>query len=275
MPPFAFDPAILRAAALAQADAYADGRPFPHAVLDGLVPPEVVDAAADEFPAPDAPVWRIHTEKGNADKLASADGRAMGPVCRQLVAQFNSGAMVDFLEALTGIEGLIPDPHLVGGGMHRIERGGFLAVHADFNRHSRLQLDRRLNLILYLNRGWREEWGGALELWNGDMSACEQRIAPLGGRIVVFPTTSTSYHGHPEPVTGPEGLARRSLAFFYYTNGRPATERRPAHTTLYQAPGRSPRGPGAGAWAREQARRRLPPRVVRFIRRTRGGYAEP
>ena len=61
----------------------------------------------------------------------------------------------DLGAALTGVGGLVPDPHLHGGGQHQIRPGGKLAIHADFNRHPKLNLDRRLNLLLYLNRGWR------------------------------------------------------------------------------------------------------------------------
>ncbi len=136
---------------------------------------------------------------------------------------------------MTGIEGLIADPHFEGGGLHQIERGGHLKVHADFNRHPHTQLDRRLNVLVYLNRDWQPEYGGALELWNRDMSRSEAQILPYFNRCVVFSTTSTSFHGHPEPLNCPEGRTRKSLALYYYTKDRPASERRDEHNTLFQA----------------------------------------
>jgi hypothetical protein len=155
---------------------------------------------------------------------------------RHLLAQFNSSTFTSFLEDLTAISGLIPDPHYLGGGLHQIEPGGLLKVHADFNRHEQLRLDRRLNLILYLNRDWREEYGGHLELWNRDMTRCEARILPVFNRCVVFTTTSLSYHGHPEPLTCPPGMTRKSMALYYYSNGRPAAEESDvAHDTDFQA----------------------------------------
>ena len=93
-----------------------------------------------------------------------------------MLDQFNSETMVDFLEQLTGISGLIPDPHFWGGGLHQIERGGHLKVHSDFNWHEELLLDRRLNMIVYLNEDWDPEWGGGLELWDRDMTACQERV---------------------------------------------------------------------------------------------------
>jgi Rps23 Pro-64 3,4-dihydroxylase Tpa1-like proline 4-hydroxylase len=147
---------------------------------------------------------------------------------------------IDFLETLTGITGLLPDPHLWGGGLHQIQRGGFLKVHADFNRHERLDLDRRLNLLVYLNKDWKEEYGGQLELWSRDMKRCEERVLPVFNRCVVFSTTDTSYHGHPDELTCPEGWTRKSMALYYYTTGRSAEETSQSHSTLYQErPGES------------------------------------
>ena len=102
---------------------------------------------------------------------------------------------LEFLESLTGIDGLIPDPYYEGGGLHPIVPGGFLKVHADFNWHKDLKLDRRLNVIVYLNRNWKEEYGGHLELWNREMTRCERRVLPIFNRCVIFSTTDFSYHG--------------------------------------------------------------------------------
>ncbi len=136
---------------------------------------------------------------------------------------------------MTGITGIIPDPGYVGGGMHEITSGGFLKVHADFNRHKQLHLDRRLDAILYLNSDWEDSWGGQLELWDRSMSEAVVSLAPVAGRLVCFATDDYSYHGHPDPLTCPPDRFRRSLALYYYTNGRPAEEISGDHTTLFQA----------------------------------------
>ena len=164
---FYFDPDYLSDVAARYSAGYNTAKPFPHVVIDNFLPEAVTQRILDEFPSPDSEDWyRWHqrTER----KLQSTAELGMGPVTRQVLNQFNSSAVMDFLEALTGIEHLVPDPHYWGGGLHQIERGGFLKVHADFNHHSRLDLERRLNLLLYLNRDWREEWGGQLELWDTD-----------------------------------------------------------------------------------------------------------
>jgi hypothetical protein len=109
-----------------------------------------------------------------------------------------------------------------------------LKIHSDFNEHPRLKLDRRLNLLLYLNREWQEEWGGHLELWDRDMTECRRKILPIFGRCVVFATTDFANHGHPDPLNCPEGETRKSLALYYYSNGRPREETLGHYSTLFR-----------------------------------------
>ncbi len=269
---FRLDAARLGTLAASLGAEYRAASPFPHAVIDDFLPDGVVRRVGQEFPGPDAG-WHLYEDEGNTRKLATSDEELMGPLTRQLVAAFNGRAMIEFLEALTGMQGLVGDPHLVGGGLHQLNPGGFLKVHADFNVHAHLNLDRRINALLYVNAGWRDEWGGRLELWDEDMRACRRRVSPIANRLVVFNTTSTSFHGNPEPVACPAGNARRSLAFYYYTNGRPAHERAEAHSTLYQQPGRRSGTGGAPPPARSRAaalaRDLVPPALARAVRRRR------
>jgi hypothetical protein len=231
---FAFDRVRLSAMAAEERAAYAAAAPFPHAVLDGLFPSEVLDAVVAECPPPDER-WR-HFDDANQRKygagLAEID---LGPATRNVLAELNSAPFVDFVQALTGIEEpLLPDPHFKGGGLHQILPGGYLEVHADFNRHPLYGLDRRVNVLVYLNRDWEPAWGGQLELWDRTMRRAERRIEPLFNRTVVFTIDDAAYHGHPRPVRCPEGRSRRSLALYYYSVGRPEVERSDAHSTLFQ-----------------------------------------
>jgi Rps23 Pro-64 3,4-dihydroxylase Tpa1-like proline 4-hydroxylase len=251
------DPARLQSLGASHAAGYQSADPFPHAVIDDFVGPDVVAAIVAEYPR-NREEWDLYLDEGNSNKLAISDEARLGPTARRLIAELNGGAMIRFLEAMTGITGLVADPHLLGGGLHQLDPGGFLRVHADFNHHPHLKLDRRLNFLLYLNDGWIAEWGGSLELWNADMTQRSVSVVPVAGRAVVFSTTSTSYHGNPEPVACPEGMARRSIALYYYTNGRPEEERSVAHNTLYQTPGAGPAGPPApGSVGRRGLRGRL------------------
>ncbi|HEV7467753.1 MAG TPA: 2OG-Fe(II) oxygenase [Candidatus Dormibacteraeota bacterium] len=251
IPAFGLDPERLIPLAERWREEYPRAEPFPHVVIDDFLPEEVLDHVLAEFPSPDGIPWRLFTDQGHTHKLATDRPTLMGPFTRHLLNEFNASVMVDFLERLTGIEGLVPDPHLAGGGMHQIEAGGFLHVHADFNVYERLRLDRRLNLLLYLNRDWEEEYGGHLELWTRDMSRCARRILPVFNRMVVFSTSDISFHGHPQALACPPGRTRKSLAVYYYSNGRPAGEASAPHSTLYQEPGVQPAH--TGGTAREPA----------------------
>ncbi len=263
---FYFDREALQELGRAHRDEYDSARPFPHVVIDDFLPPEVADRLLDEFPAPGTIPWELYEDRGKTKKLAAESPLVMSPYTRHVLAEFNSGSAVEFLEALTGIEGLIPDPYCVGGGLHQIERGGFLKVHADFNRHPRLRLDRRLNLLLYLNRDWDDAYGGHLELWDAATKTCVKKVLPTFNRCVVFSTTDEALHGHPDPLACPETRTRKSIALYYYSSGRPEEERSAAHTTLYEGASLSERV--RRSW-RGRAKQFVPPIVVDAVKKRR------
>jgi hypothetical protein len=215
-------------------DQYACARPFPHIALDGLFPDDVLDGVLDDFPAPGSTAWMRFDNREEKKLGFYHETTTIKPRVRAFLDAMNGFEMLLFLEALTGIEGLIPDPYFGGGGIHQIEPGGFLKIHADFNVHPKLRLDRRLNMLIYLNKNWGEEYGGHLELWNASLTERVQRIAPLFNRTVVFSTSEESFHGHPEPLRSPPGVTRKSVSLYYYTAGRPEEERAPAHDTLFR-----------------------------------------
>jgi hypothetical protein len=249
---------------LGRHDEFISGVPFPHVVIDNAIPVSVLDRVIDEFPEPEEVTWKTFNAATEV-KLALADVEQMGPWTRRLLAEFNGQVFVDFLEALTGIDHLVPDPHYEGGGLHQIRRGGFLKVHADFNKHKRLKLDRRLNALLYLNKEWDASFGGNLELWDREMSTAVQSIPPVFNRMVVFATTDDALHGHPTALTCPPDRARRSMALYYYTNGRPVIEQSAAHTTRFRSrPGERLRVP-----SKERLKRWVPPAVVDLAKRAR------
>jgi Rps23 Pro-64 3,4-dihydroxylase Tpa1-like proline 4-hydroxylase len=204
------------------AERYAEADPFPHIVIDGRFPEALLRSVSAEIAG--ASIDPEQDFYGSFKKHRISDVRKMGPNTRRLIEDLNSAPFLRFVEELTGIDGLIPDPHLEGGGIHQIGRGGFLKVHTDFNWHRRLELHRRVNLLVYLNEGWSDDWNGHLEFWNDDVSACKARIAPLFNRMAVFSTTDRSYHGHPDPLDCPEGTTRASIAMYYYSATRPKHE---------------------------------------------------
>ena len=205
-----------------QRQRYLNNAPFPHIVIDSLFPDALLQDVLEDVRNLEHPVAKNFY--GAVKKYATPDPQIMGPTARRFLLDLCSARFCQFLEALTGIEGIIPDPHFEGGGVHEISRGGFLKMHTDFNWNKKLKLDRRLNMLIYLNQGWQESWGGHLELWDSEMQNQFVKIPPAFNKTVIFSTTDHSYHGHPNPLECPEDVNRRSLAFYYYSNGRPKEE---------------------------------------------------
>jgi hypothetical protein len=212
---------------------FAAAQPYPFVVIDDFLRPECAQRLAGEFPGPDALAWDHYAAPGLEVKLGSSREECFPEPHRRAIHDFNSGVFVRFLERITGIDHLLTDPHLAGGGLHLTRRDGLLGIHADFNWHAKLRAHRRLNLLVYLTPGWRPEWGGELELWDTRATARQASIEPLFNRAVLFATRSDTFHGHPVPWAAPDGINRQSIAMYYYTAERPEAELREPHNTLY------------------------------------------
>lgn len=206
--------------------------PFPHVVIDGFLPDDVALACARSFPNPADAKW-INYSHVNSSKWGLTDLKSIPEPLREVITSLNGGAFRSALSALTGIDDLLDDPELSGGGLHVTAPGGYLNVHTDFTAHpSQRRWRRRLNLLLYLTEEWDEEWGGQLELWNSDVTACEQRVTPEFNRCVIFETSERSFHGVPDPLRSPAGKNRCSIALYYFTDeGVPVK----ARSTNYRA----------------------------------------
>lgn len=192
-------------------------RPFPHVVVDGAFNEFALERAVAEFPAPTDPAWKTYTERREAGKQElnppHPDPHSQYRYVHGILAVMAGATFVGALEALTGLSGLVPD--LWGGGMHQSPPGARLALHADFTRSPETGLYRRLNALLFLNRD-HVNCGGALVLG----TTPQVRIAPAFNRLVVFETSPTSWHGHPDPWRCE--TPRRSIACYYYTTEPPA-----------------------------------------------------
>jgi hypothetical protein len=227
-----FKRSALLALARTKSTEYRAAEPFPNVVIDDFLPDVILHHLINDFPGPEEVVWRTY-DSATEIKLALEDEALIPPIHLEVLRELNSQMFVEFLEELTGISGLIPDPHFRGGGLHQILPGGMLKVHADFDMHPWMGVHRQLNVLLYLNDRWEESYGGSLELWNKTMTAAVSSIAPIANRLVVFSTTDDSYHGHPDPLTCPPGRSRRSMAWYYYTATDTHRDRQ-GHNTLFQ-----------------------------------------
>lgn len=222
---------------------FAAAQPYPHLVFENFLEPEACEALLDECERPPVEQNWLQYVHYNQVKQGLKDQTQMGPATRQILEALAAPRFIHWLEQLSGIPDLLWDPDLDGGGLHKLERGGFLNVHTDFLAHTtRTSWSRQINLLIYLNKDWKEEYGGALELWDDAMMEKQTAVAPVFNRCLIFQTRNPSYHGHPHPLACPPDRARRSLALYYFrdegrelklrpTNYR-ATPDDPAHKHL-------------------------------------------
>lgn len=239
-PSFFLDRASLIERARALAPSYAAAHPHPHVVLDGFFGDAQARALAQVFPGPNDARWKYRdfAQQRRYGQLQQRGFIDVPPMLRHALNELNSMAFLDFLEALTGQAGLIPDPHFVGAGLHLTPPGGHLEVHADFDRDRRRGLRRTLTAIVYLNADWDDAWGGALELWDHQATHAERSITPRLDRLIVMAHGDTHFHGHPAPLACPPDRFRASLAAYYYVVD--GLHDAPAHGAIWRSPPPAP-----------------------------------
>ena len=196
---------------------YSYAGPFPFIVIDNFLNEEDAKLAASSFPQVDETSWtnyiHVNEKKYGLNKRESIPSSIL-----KIINTLQSPECLHSLTTLTGISGLIADETLAGGGLHQMYRGGFLNIHSDFLIHpTKVNLKRRINFILFLSTGWKDDYGGELELWDKDMTKCIQSVQPKFNRCVIFNTDEYSYHGCPERLNCPQHISRKTLALYYYT----------------------------------------------------------
>lgn len=237
--PFLFRIDELESIGVSSHNSYINAEPFRHAIFENFLPKKEANKALKFFPKPSSEIWldwtkrdTVHQPKkqgvGHASRLKGVD-----PDLLNLLNAFNSYPFLNFLEQLTGINKLLPDPYFHGGALHQILNGGKLAVHTDFNDLKKLDIYRRINVLFYLNKNWKNSYNGDLELWS---TGCKERVTsipPSFNKLVVFDTDKNSFHGHPIPLNTPDDITRKSIALYYYT-AQPAKESKYDSNTDWQ-----------------------------------------
>ncbi|BCH27558.1 hypothetical protein MesoLjLc_74450 [Mesorhizobium sp. L-8-10] len=245
-------------------ETFQNGAPYPHIIIDDFLPPDILDVCLREFPAgSDNAEEKFDRNQERLKESFNPD--RLHPSIRQLFYSFNSRPFIRIVENVTGIKGLVPDPYFAGAGLHRVSQGGHLSIHADFNHHKPMNLERRVNVLIYLNKDWRAEYGGSFELWDQGMTRCVRSVVPSFNRCVMFNTTLESMHGNPQPINHPDRVPRRSIALYYYTATWDETKR-DATTQFRVRPGTSDHVDWRVRFS-EAATELAPPLVMRSVRR--------
>jgi Rps23 Pro-64 3,4-dihydroxylase Tpa1-like proline 4-hydroxylase len=218
------------------AEQYKSASPYPHIVIDNFLWENILESCLEEMmdytgycsQNGDTSMSKVQINKfffpSGLDDDTLKSMKENTPTVHAALSYLQSKPAISFLSSLTGIQNLQGDDIFLGAGAHKVIDGGKLAIHTDFNQNWNTNLYRRINLLLYMNKNWKEEYGGELELWNADLSSCEKKILPIFNRVVIFTTSNKSYHGHPKPMTLPKNVARYSMALYYYTQEPPVNE---------------------------------------------------
>ena len=205
-------------------------KPFPHFVIDNFFAEDVAKQLEDEFPDFESNIWH---EYGNVIEIKKVCNNwdVFPRLTYKVFSYLNSDAFVKLLSKnLFGGMPLYSDAGLNGGGWHIHKRGGKLNTHLDYSTHPKLGLQRKLNIIVYLNSNWQAKWGGSLGLWGNESAEKPgdliKQIEPIFNRAAIFDTTCNSWHGLPEPLICPENEFRKSLAIYYLTEPPENTDKR-------------------------------------------------
>tara|TARA_B100000029_G_scaffold396297_1_gene394341 strand:- start:1560 stop:2339 length:780 start_codon:yes stop_codon:yes gene_type:complete len=189
--------------------------PFPHSLNKSFLPEEMASAAEKEFIN-----FSKTKDAGNAlfqkTKKLNENYQVMPNTIKKIIDLFYSTGFLKILERKFNLKNVEPDWTLRGGGLHQSYNGGFLKVHSDFLYMRKSKSRRVLNLLLYLNSNWKDEWGGAIELWDKKMISAKKSLLPKINHAVIFRTDHESNHGFPDPIKCPENVSRKSLALYYY-----------------------------------------------------------
>jgi len=212
-------------------DQFVNAKPFEHLILDGLFNEDLLALVAEEFDFAGERSWHtVQTENQKFRRMLP--GAQLGPASQLYYDIIHSGRFVEFLSAVTGVENLVTDPTLQRSGLQEYPTGSWFGVHVDFNKHRSTLLDNELGLLTYLNRGWKGDFGGTLELWDTETQSCTVEVVPEFGRMVLLRHSDKSYHGLSRPVNAPDGRPRRAIAAYYYGN-RPDTRAMEHRTTVF------------------------------------------
>lgn len=212
-----------------------NAEPFPHFYIDNFLKEDFANEVYNAFPSYEEAkkVGKSYYKVNEKEKVQITDSAIFPEPIKRLHELLASKEFLELISDIMGIPDLLADPDLIGGGIHETNSGGHLDVHVDFNYLKNKQWHRRLNILIYFNKDWKEEYGGYFDIWDKDVKQCYGAFAPLFNRVFVFATSEISYHGV-RPITCPPGVSRKSFAAYYYTEKAPDHWSGQHHSTIFK-----------------------------------------
>ena len=205
-------------------------KPYKHVVIENFLKEDFANTLHDTFPPLNSLAKHYHGL--NEKKSEGSDFDKFNPAFSELRKALNTPEIQKIIEQITGIKDIYSTDDSLGAGIHQGENGSYLDIHIDFNIHHIEDVHRRLNLLIFLNKNWKEEYGGKLEMWDKDVTECVQAYLPSFNRCVIFATNDISYHGYSK-ITVPKDVTRKSFYCYYYSDIDANTGK--YHDTIFKA----------------------------------------
>ena len=193
--------------------------PYQHIVIDNFFDEELANYALSNFPSSDSDDWDRSSDEDIEIKLRSKwfSEFDIPNGILEIVRILNSAYFLKAIAKRFSVPKVIPDPYFTGGGLNITEKGGLLDVHVDGNYHDATGLNRRFNVIFYLNKNWKDEYGGHFGIYDKTGKKCLKKVSPSFNKLLIFNTHDKSYHGLPDPLNCPRNINRKSIILYYYT----------------------------------------------------------
>jgi Rps23 Pro-64 3,4-dihydroxylase Tpa1-like proline 4-hydroxylase len=242
--------------------AYRTAKPFPHLVMDDVFAEDMLESLLPEIDGMQRDQWNTIEQDSRERTLRMRSALAIGPAGERFLNVVHSASFLYLLSEITGIPALLPDPYLQGGGYAAMRRGDYFHVHSDRSTAFSTGLTRRLAMIVFLNKDWKPEYHGQLELWNPDAKKCNVLIDPLFNKTALFEVAFPNYHGVPVPLACPADRSRQSFILYYHTVGIDGKSVKP-HASIF-----APRSHGTNRLTlRSLLRDVTPPLLTRALRK--------
>jgi Rps23 Pro-64 3,4-dihydroxylase Tpa1-like proline 4-hydroxylase len=203
-----------------------EGKPFNHVIIDNFFDEDFALEVVKELPDYNSNYFDAKYDNMIEKKKTIQNWSMFPPNVYKAFNLLMGQYFTLLLREVTNQPWLTPDIGLHGGGIHMHQAGDYLNTHYDYEIHPKLDMKRKLNIIIYMEPSWQPEWGGNLELWSHDPETNRPKelvssITPKFNRAVIFDTTQNSWHGVTGGIFSPKGIYRKSLAAYYLI---PATD---------------------------------------------------
>jgi dTDP-glucose 4,6-dehydratase len=194
---------------------FSGAEPFDHIIIPNFLKDEYAELLFKEFPE-DVESGKWYKYNNPLEKKYARDDIKNFPIhLKEFFYLLSTNEITETFSNLSSIPFLECDPYLHGAGLHVHPTGGTLHMHLDYEKHPFIDKERRLNVILYMSKDWKEEWNGETQLWDKNMEQCAVKSPVKFNTAIIFKTNNISWHGLPEKICCPEGVLRKSIAYYY------------------------------------------------------------